>query len=323
MFTDSINTEKKNRIVWIDCAKFLGFALVVIGHVILIEGLWSDLSRGIIYAFHMPFFFMLSFFTLSLSDNIKSFSRKTKKRAIHLLIPYLAFLVIDLLFVVFYQHIIPNTFDFYRDYVIFKLIGLDGEGYIISGSAWFLIALFVGQTLFDLVHLWLKDDTKLFAASLLLTLIGVIIGQYQISLPFELDVVFACFIFFYLGYKLRNFNFNKLSLLGFVISLVVFIGTFCLIYFSKNSEFKYYELWARRYPLFPICYICAIAGSFVMMYLCIFICKIKNLGKFLGFFAKFNVYYIVVHSIHQIHFMFDWTLLPEMNHYLKNLYTQI
>ena len=317
--TTTLESQNKSRIVWIDCAKFLGFILVILGHVILIKGVWSDISRGIIYSFHMPFFFILSFMTMSLSKDFNNFLRKTKKRAIHLLIPFIIFLFIDVLFVIFYEHVQPNSFAFYKEYVIFKLLGLDGEGYIISGSAWFFIALFVGQSLFDLLHLLLKDDFRLFCVSLLLTLIGVIIGQRGIILPFELDMVFSSFIFFYIGYKLRIFNFNKYLSLGFVVSLLVFVGTFCLIYFSENSGYAYYEIWARRYPLFPISYICALSGSLTMMYLCVIICKIKNLGKFLGFFAKFNVYFIIVHSIHQKHFMYNEAIFPKMDYYLRNL----
>lgn len=69
--------ESKQRIVWLDWAKFIGISLVVWGH-------FSPLGRHDIFLFHMPFFFMIS----GLLFKQKGF-RQEVKRSVHcLLIPY-------------------------------------------------------------------------------------------------------------------------------------------------------------------------------------------------------------------------------------------
>ena len=45
----------KNRIKWIDISKGIGIILVLMGHISKIK-----IINNVIYAFHMPLFFMIS-----------------------------------------------------------------------------------------------------------------------------------------------------------------------------------------------------------------------------------------------------------------------
>lgn len=308
----------KKRIEWIDCAKFIGIVLVVFAHILKIVDFNTAIIRGSIFSFHMPFFFIISFLTVSLSDSLQTFKNKTKKRAIHLLIPYLVFLFIDFFFLAFYDNKDLSTFHFYRYFFIDRLIGLEGIGYASAGSAWFFISLFVGQTLFDGMHLILKKKSYMLVLSIIFTFVGFLMGTNEIFLPFQLDIVLASFIFFYVGYILKDYDFTKHQFRRFLIFFAIWAVTFLITFYQDDTLFNYYELWLRKYPLFPLCYVTAISGSIAVIYLCIFICKIKYVGKALAFLGTFNIYYIIVHSIHQNHFADSTAIFPEMDYYLRN-----
>ncbi|WP_231401566.1 acyltransferase family protein [Cupriavidus sp. WS] len=72
-------------LLWVDCLKGLGIAAVVAGHV------FSGLPAQLIFLFHMPLFFFLSGYLFTVQRRrAEYFARKAR----HLLIPYVAFLVL-------------------------------------------------------------------------------------------------------------------------------------------------------------------------------------------------------------------------------------
>lgn len=75
----------RGRMEWIDAAKGVGIILVVIGHV------WTrGAVRDLIYAFHMPLFFLLSGYTLAPRPMRETLVRMLRSMAV----PYAAFLIL-------------------------------------------------------------------------------------------------------------------------------------------------------------------------------------------------------------------------------------
>ena len=72
----------RERIKWIDCAKGIAILLVLIGHTI-----YKPMVRGTIFAFHMPVFFILSAYTISISNSKNEYFQKFKKNFKALIIP--------------------------------------------------------------------------------------------------------------------------------------------------------------------------------------------------------------------------------------------
>lgn len=81
-----INTERNNRIVWIDNAKGIGILCVLFGHLALNEGNNLHLFTWI-YSFHMPLFFFLS----GLTYRYKPAKEVIRSRIKSLGIPYILF----------------------------------------------------------------------------------------------------------------------------------------------------------------------------------------------------------------------------------------
>ena len=141
------------------------------------------------------------------------------------------------------------------------------------GGIWFFFVLFLGRTLFDYLHLKFKETKHFIAAMIICTLLGAFIGSKVQRLPLSLDVALACMPFFCFGYYLQSKDLekvnNKLLALGslsvWAIGLVI---SYC--YIGKDTAFCL-QLCGRRYPLFPLCYIIAIAGTLLVSSCSIFL----------------------------------------------------
>lgn len=72
----------KIRLQWLDIAKGVLLYFVIWGHIVIYNGMVFKF----IFAFHMPAFFILSGYTLSVKDII--FSAFIKKKYHSLLLPY-------------------------------------------------------------------------------------------------------------------------------------------------------------------------------------------------------------------------------------------
>ena len=102
-------TRSTERLQWIDTAKGIGIFLVVLGHAIrpgMIAIPWCDFLFRLIYAFHMPLFFLLSGYTFALSyaKHLNAPGRYTLKRTKTLLVPFVCYAaLIYLCFLIAYR----------------------------------------------------------------------------------------------------------------------------------------------------------------------------------------------------------------------------
>lgn len=94
-------SHNKQRYVWQDHCKGLAILLVVLGHMLDHENLYHGETIGayLIYGFHMPLFFLLSGYTLSVStDNgLSDFSNYVKKHTKRILLPGILFIILEFL----------------------------------------------------------------------------------------------------------------------------------------------------------------------------------------------------------------------------------
>lgn len=321
-FEASKQVVKKPRIEWLDVAKFLGIVLVFVAHGVYLEetNLFRCLYRGVIYSFHMPLFFIVSMMTTSLSDSKQTFIKKTKKRAIHLLIPFVIMWIVYIFIDIFYFKRNLTYNNWWGEHIA-RLFGFEYDDSLVAGPAWFFMTLFIGQTVFDLLHLLLKRDSYLFVASFTLTVIGVGLGLTGYRFPLTLDMTLSSMLFFFAGYKLKRYDFERHQLLRFLLLIVIWAGTLLLTWPNFLNP-TYYEVWFRRYPLFPICIICAISGTMVFLYLVKWICKIPYWYKPLAFIGRWTLILVMVHALDQFYFDYWFNFIPDnfhLNNYIGGL----
>lgn len=288
--TKTLTTE---RIEWIDCAKGLSILLVVLGHSVY------GMYRGVIFSFHMPLFFIMSCLTYRLSADMRQLGAKAKKAFVRLVIPALVLFLLTALGKALLE---GETMDlaFWKAKGLSLLFASGSQFYIGDpqihiqrmGIPWFLIVLFTGRTLFDLLHL--KLGRGFVPACLLLSVAGVVIGQY-IWLPLSFDVTLVSLGFLLFGYWLRRWNFEIYPW----VCLICVAGVWAVsLLFTELLDYKYLEMSMRRYPLYPLCMITAIAGTMMVSQLSSLLIRYLGwLKKPLMFLGEHSLDMLCVHTL--------------------------
>lgn len=217
---------KKSRIDWIDCAKGIGIALVVIGHS------WGvpHWIYCLIYGFHMPLFFLLSGLTHSYDSSV-SVGAYIKKLAKAYLLPYLTLCLINLA--------LQSLWTLYLGTFSLKLIGTYCLGILYCyantdwmpncSPLWFLCAIFIVKLLhFLLARVTRENKVTMGCAVILGATVAWIASVVNVPrLPWNLLPALMGSLFFWVGTLLRNSKdflekgYNKYTLLAIIPSLIL------------------------------------------------------------------------------------------------------
>ena len=252
------NTLLKQRVEWIDCAKGITMLLVLLGHSVF------GVLRGAIFSFHMPLFFILSTVTYRLSGDLSQWRRKSQKAFIHLVVPALILFVLELVARLLLEGGDPLTGAFWKEKGLTLLFASGSQFWIGSlhiprmGIPWFLLVLFMGRSLLDLLHLKLGKAFVPVCAGL--SVAGVVIGQHQ-WLPLSLDVMLSSMAFLLVGYGLKGYDPHKRPVIGLLVVCAVWGITLVI---PELMDKKYLEMSMRRYPLYPLCLVTALAGTLMV-----------------------------------------------------------
>ncbi len=247
------------RIEWIDCAKGITILLVVLGHSVY------GMLRGVIFSFHMPLFFIMSCLTYRLSTDMGQLGRKAKKAFFRMVVPaWILFLIIVLGEALLERT--PMDLAFWKSKGLAFLFSSGSQFYMGDpqihvprmGIPWFLIVLFTGRTLFDLLHL--KLGKGFVPVCLVLSVLGVAMGPY-LWLPFSFDVTLVSLGFLLFGYWLRKWNFEVCPWICLICVAGVWVVS---MVFTELVSGKYLEMSMRRYPLFPLSVVTALAGTMMV-----------------------------------------------------------
>ena len=306
--TDFSNSIKE-RIAWVDIAKGIAILLVIIGHSVS-GGIYGSTIRGLIYSFHMPLFFIFSCFTYKMSKDAADLKKKTKKAFMKLIGP--AFITFAIIIV--WQCFNDKSLFQNRDYWMGKfytlifasgvMVRLNEMNVAGIGFSWFFFALFIGRTLFDFCHLIVKDDKKLLILSVLLGIAGILWGKIQ-WLPFSMDIAFAIQPFFYWGYFLKTCSIEKYTWKKTFLWCIIWLVTLYLAFPDYHAE-TYLNLAVRRYTLFPVSYLTAIAGTMFISGIGLCIEKLKVLSTLLVSIGKNTLYLLCVHILDNIYRNLWW-----------------
>lgn len=183
---------------------------VVFGHIASID---SD-ERLLIYAFHMPLFFMISGATFR-PGKYESFKACVIDKAKKLLLPYLWLSLINIPFW-YLNHSVLGTSSapLWKFFVGIPLANQE-LGYMASGALWFLPALFLISILFyGITELDRDGKLKLEASMILCLLAAVYLSMFvKIDTPLHLATVPMGTIFYFLGWVFMN---NREELVSFI-----------------------------------------------------------------------------------------------------------
>ena len=128
-------------------------------------------------------------------------------------------------------------------------VSLTYNGFEISslGIPWFFFALFLGRSIFDYVHLAMKEEPKVILCCSLIGMIGVLYGQIQ-WLPFSLDIALAVMPLFYFGYFRKKFTLYALcSHYGQLLAEIVGRKSTVLFRYKESSN------WYTDISIYYVC----------------------------------------------------------------------
>lgn len=254
-------SSSDERVKWVDYAKGIAILLVIVSHTVS-----NQVIRGAIFSFHMPLFFILSGYTTKRADSAEALKQRALKTFRQLIIPaYVLWIVHTAVFIVLgrvhssaWQLSLTALF---AGGLSYDILGAEIPSF---GMVWFLVTLFIVRNVYSVLDYY-TGGKHMTAISLITSVCGVIIGQF-IFLPFDFDIAMASMVFFHFGSLLKNkqitFSVKKL-----IISIFAWGGVLLSEYIISQS---YFEMVPRRYPIAPLSFIGAIAGTMACVYVCIF-----------------------------------------------------
>ena len=176
-----MNSSKK-RVPIFDVIRGIGIILVVLSHTT--NALGKDTTRMVIFAFHMPLFFILSG-VLSKYPNL-CFRDYVKKNIYRYLIPYIFISIFDI--------ILATIWGYDMKYIIDGIFFKNGH-LIINIPIWYLLVFFNIQ----FIAYWILRQKR--SIVFLIMVISIILTYYNRQIfPLGFHLVFPGLMFFLIGY---------------------------------------------------------------------------------------------------------------------------
>lgn len=224
----------KNRIKWIDCAKFLGILAIYLGHF----GDVAGKSFVFVFQYHVALFFFLSgcMNTYDKEEKIITFIKKKFKS---IMVPFFGFSLLSIIIYILLNNPEYNS--------ILELLTIVCNGNIrntfFAMGLWFLSCLFLMEIIFKIIK---KFNNKLLI--FLICLIMFVIAEgFIIPRPiiephwlYNLDSVFYYIIFYAIGYiiyplivKLFELDTRKKKISFYILGIISFFYA-GLVFFEKD-----------------------------------------------------------------------------------------
>jgi len=281
-----------NRSIWIDAAKGVGILLIFFGHV------WSTVTPSAlyvwIYAFHVPLFFFVS--GLTLKPAAGPLSGVVGKKLRTLIVPYLWYAFLGYAFYVAgyflaqKQGIRVEQFDYGLWPPLAGIFfGTIGEGRIINGPVWFLVALFWTFLIGYAVNTLIRQPTLQWLVILLLTALGLSLAGH-VTLPFSGVAALSALVFLQAGYSFQR----RGSALAWSPKLrwAIVAALFALSLFSQINGFVGFGEGIVGHPLWFLLF--AFAGLLMVVFL---LQLMQAHTGWLAFVGRYSLEIMLIHML--------------------------
>ena len=196
-------------------------------------------------------------------------------------------------------------------------LGIDIPG---IGVIWFLVVLFVGRVIYDWLLYLVNDDWKcLLLLTALASTIGVAVGRRQF-LFISFDIALAVLVLFTIAQILKSWYIvEEHSFRKMVICFGIWVIAIALpIAFNPSGGSPHLNLAGRVYPLFPICYVGAVAGTLFFSQVSYFFARMdRKIVCSLCFLGRNSLFMMIVHYFdHYWSFFYSFST----NMYVKALF---
>lgn len=303
---------EKKRVEWLDQLRGTAMFFVILGH---ISSIPED-HRLLIYAFHMPLFFMISGATFR-PGKYETFGACVLDKAKKLLVPYVWLYVINIAFW-WVNHKILGSSDTSIPELLFGMLVSNQElAPMTSGALWFLPVLFFVSILIDgCVLLAKRGDKKipLEASMIFLLAAAVYLSMfYGKDTPLHWATVPMAAVFYYLGWVfMQNRDAIMMRLVGsdnvteggaryvFVAFALISVGVWAAFANGKISMHR------NDYNDIALMFIAALCLSLALTMLMMKLPKVK----LLDFAGKNSIIFFGFH-IALIRFLENWPITAD------------
>lgn len=247
------------RIHYIDIMKGIGILFVILGHM---QKLISSSILLLIYSFHIPLFYFISGMVYKERYDEYDKLEYVKKIGGSLLYPYLTLFVINMFYGLIKEGIVK-----FPKYVLSFLYSnfIFDSNYV--GAIWFLCSLFVVEFMFFLIHNSNNKKIMMFSTVIFGIFMKLVVTIYGFRFPLWLDVSFYGLIFYYMGYKLKKFDFKYYHIICLVIIYVLSIYL-NVNYFGEYLINNHSDLLYLRIGCSIIYIVSAISAIIIILFMC-------------------------------------------------------
>lgn len=190
------------RYDYIDIAKGLGILMVVWAHIMITGG-----THQLIYAFHMPLFFLLSGMLFK-KEKYASFGSFVAHRAKRLLVPYVVYSVLTWAFWAAFRYLRHDEVDSYLMPLLQTFIAQGSGAFMVHNSAlWFVPCLFLTEMLYFILYGMGKWGCLIgcFGGAALSFMLGGVFGdRWWFLLPWNADAALIALPFYCIGNMLST-----------------------------------------------------------------------------------------------------------------------
>ena len=277
------------RLVWLDQLRAVAMFFVILGHFAI-----SRTGLTLIYAFHMPLFFMVSGMTFH-PGRYETIRACAVDKAKKLLIPYflLSLAMIPL---------------WYLNWKVLKssptgLVGLL-KGIAVSNEAvfssptnatWFLPCLFLVSVLFFAFSKWTKGSRRGLALAVACSgVFGALLSVLlRVDVPWHVPTVFTAVVFYYIGYLFMQHRETVVAWLDerprswIPVVVVLAVAGACLALVNGKVSMH-----ANHYNVVPLFYVSALALGFAIVLAVMLLPKVKPLA----YVGQNTLIYIAIHA---------------------------
>lgn len=274
-------TEKDNRQLWVDVLKGIGIIAVVAGHIGGILAPEFGLMR-------MPLFLFVAGFLFKVHVNKKEY---LFKKFVHLIIPYISFLLIlytpQAFMSVYHGH--ETIFD------AIKKATLGGPLLVgRAGVFWFITCLFFTQQLLNFLLNKYPENMVMIMMAILLIISFLSSQLYpDFWLPWSLNGVFAAAPIFFVGYLFRK---HPIDLKGFEFLLLMGVIIVCLK-FPNNL----YNIKANNFGIPVVSFCSALVCILCLISLAKVLVRYKIPTEILGNLSKGSMIIMYLHQSFQFY----------------------
>lgn len=297
---------EEKRIEFVDLTKGICIILVVMAH---IGGPFDRMdSHNIIASFRMPLYFFISGIFFKSYEGLWGFFVRKLNR---LIIPFIFFYVGAFLAKYILWKVYPGAFQLPVLWSDLLVVFHKHELIDFNPPIWFLLALFNCNIIFYIIHSRLRErNLKLmFLVSILVGIIGFVLGKLRIELPLYIDTAMTALPFYLAGFWIRRYNFFLYPHRFDKLIPVFIIVALAAMYFIASKPGMRTNSYEGNIFQF---YAAAFAGIFVIMLIGKRFKKIPVIS-YLGRYSviTLGVHALILHFCHQIFGRFihnEWIL---------------